>query len=114
VDRILDDCVLWEQYERNTGLQGQSFSLYDASRKAWHQTWVTNRGELLVIEGGLIAGEMILSGVERLPDGQVRHVRGKWRPNDGGVREIAVLSNDGEKTWHSWFDLVFRPHKQER
>src|SRR5579863_5211998 len=51
VDRILDGCVLREDYQGRDGHQGQSFSIYDASRKVWHQSWVTNRGELLVIEG---------------------------------------------------------------
>jgi ketosteroid isomerase-like protein len=28
----------------------------------------------------------------------------------GGVRETAVTSTDGGKSWKPWFDLVFRPH----
>jgi hypothetical protein len=51
VGRILGGCVLREDYQDTGGLQGQSFSIYDASRKVWHQSWVTNRGQLLVIEG---------------------------------------------------------------
>ena len=51
VDLILDGCVLRENYQATDGHQGQSFSIYDASRKVWHQTWVTNRGQLLIIEG---------------------------------------------------------------
>jgi hypothetical protein len=31
--------------------KGQSFTIYDVARDVWHQTWVTNRGELLEIEG---------------------------------------------------------------
>lgn len=108
VDRILDGCVLREDYEGADGHQGQSFSIYDASRKVWHQSWVTNRGELLVIEGTFQNGEMVLSGVDH-----TKHalVRGVWKPVDGAVRETAVTSTDGGKTWKPWFDLVFRPHK---
>lgn len=103
VDRILDGCVLREDYESTNGLKGQSFSLYDASRKIWHQSWATNRGELLTVEGKIEHGEMVLAGAERL-------VRGTWEPINGGVRETAVTSLDAGKTWHPWFDLVFRPH----
>jgi len=110
VDLILDGCVLREDYEGSDGHKGQSFSIYDASRKVWHQSWVTNRGELLVIEGKFEAGEMVLSGVDRTAAGQPL-VRGIWKPVDGGVRETAVTSTDGGKTWKPWFDLVFRPHK---
>ncbi len=109
VDRILDGCVLWEQYEGIDGSKGQSFSIYDASRKTWHQSWVTNRGQLLVIEGELQNGEMILSGVDHPVASIDRHVRGEWKPVNGGVRETAVRSNDGGKTWQPWFDLMFRP-----
>jgi hypothetical protein len=111
VTRILAGCVLLEEYENSSGLVGQSFSIFDASRNLWHQSWVTNRGELLVIEGGIRAGEMVLSGAERTPEGNRRQVRGTWKSVDGGVQETAVRSTDGGKTWAPWFDLVFRPHK---
>jgi hypothetical protein len=110
VTRTLDDCVLLEEYRGLDGHEGQSFSIYDAPRGVWHQTWVTNRGQLLVIEGNLRAGAMELSGSERLADGTVRLVRGTWQPSRDGVREVAVRSTDGGKTWTEWFDLVFRPH----
>jgi len=111
VDRILDGCVLREDYQRTTGLRGQSLSIYDASRKEWHQSWVTNRGELLVIEGNLVDGRMVLSGSDLTADGHERKVRGTWAPMNEGVRETAVESFDGGKTWKPWFDLMFRPHR---
>ena len=110
VDRVLDGCVLLEQYEGTDGLKGQSFSLYDTSRRIWHQTWVTNRGQLLVVEGKIQAGEMVLSGVDHAAGRRIL-VRGTWKPVKGGVRETAVTSTDGGKTWQAWFDLLFRPHK---
>jgi len=110
VDRILEGCVLREDYQSMTGHKGQSFSLYDASRKLWHQTWVTNRGELLIIEGKFHDGQMVLSGSGLTPTGQNRQVRGVWEPVEGGVRETAVTSLDAGKTWQPWFDLIFRPH----
>jgi hypothetical protein len=110
VTRTLDDCVLLEEYRGSDGHEGQSFSIYDGPRGVWHQTWVTNRGQLLVIEGNLRTGAMELSGSERLSDGTVRLVRGTWQPSHDGVREVAVRSTDGGKTWAEWFDLVFRPH----
>jgi hypothetical protein len=114
VDLILDGCVLLEDYEGANGAHGQSFNIYDASRKVWHQSWVTNRGKLLVLEGGMEAGAMVLSGVDRQPDGKERRVRGTWKPAGEGVRETAVTSADGGKTWTLWFDLMFRPHPTRR
>jgi ketosteroid isomerase-like protein len=108
VDRILDGCVLREDYQGTNGAEGQSFSVYDSSRGVWHQSWVTNRGKLLVIEGKFQAGEMVLSGVDYSASERPL-VRGTWKPVGGGVRETAVTSTDGGKTWKPWFDIVFRP-----
>jgi len=104
VTRILDGCVLLENYEGTNGSHGESFSIYDSSRKVWHQTWVTTRGELLEIEGQFANGEMVLTGKNQ----QGELVRGTWKPVDEGVREIGVKSGDGGKTWNPWFDIVFR------
>lgn len=109
VDRILDSCVLREDYQGTNGHKGQSFSIYDATRKVWHQSWVTNRGELLTIEGKFEDGAMVLSGTDLTADGKHRQVRGTWKAVKDGVRESAVTSTDGGKTWQPWFDLLFRP-----
>ena len=111
VDRLLDGCVLREQYTGADGHKGQSLSIYDRSRNVWHQSWVTNRGELLVIEGIFQSGEIVLTGADRTSDGKERRVRGIWKPDAGGIRETAVTSTDGGKTWKPWFDLAFRPHR---
>lgn len=76
VDGILDGCALREVYEQTDGLTGQSFTIYDATRKVWHQSWVTNRGQLLTIEGVLQNDRMVLVGDDRAADGKVRKLRG--------------------------------------
>ena len=108
VKSILDGCVLHEQYDGADGHKGESFSSYDAIRKIWQQSWVTNRGELLVIQGHRKDGAMVLTGADRTADGKQRLVRGVWKPIELGVRETAERSTDGGKTWKPWFDLVFR------
>ena len=111
VDRILDGCVLLEDYQDTNGHKGQSFSIYDSSTKEWHQSWVTNRGQLLLLDGGMQGNEMVLTAVERVASGKERKVRGTWKRADDGVREIAVISMDGGRSWQPWFDLHFRRHK---
>jgi hypothetical protein len=39
IDRILDGCVLHEDYQSVDGHKGESFSIYDALRQVWHQSW---------------------------------------------------------------------------
>jgi ketosteroid isomerase-like protein len=113
VDRILDGCVLREDYQDTEGHKGQSFSIYDASRKSWHQSWVTNRGQVLQLDGGLQGGDMSLSAIELTADGKEKQIRGVWKPVAEGVRETAVTSIDGGKKWEPWFELMFRPHSAE-
>jgi hypothetical protein len=110
VELILNRCVLHEIYEAADGHRGESFTIYDGSRRTWHQTWVTDHGQLLTIEGGLQDGAMVLNGADRTPDGTTRQVRGSWKAEKEGVREIAVRSTDDGHSWQPWFDLAFRPH----
>jgi hypothetical protein len=110
VDVILDGCVVREIYEQADGLKGQSFSIYDASRKVWHQTWVTNRGTLLTLEGHLEGARMILEGIDA-PSGRGVVLRGTWGLEGTGVRETAETSSDGGRTWKLAFDIMFRTHK---
>jgi hypothetical protein len=110
VTSILDGCVLLEEYEGMNGANGKSFTIFDAREKSWHQTWVTNRGRRLELDGTLEQGAITLRGADRMPSGARRMVSGTWRPVAGGVRETAVTSIDGGKSWQSWFDILFRPH----
>jgi hypothetical protein len=111
VTPMLGGCVLGEVYQQNDGLVGESYSIYDSSRKQWHQSWVTNRGGLLLLDGWLEEGRMVLIGREHRPDGTSSLIRGVWWPEGDAVRERADRSTDGGKTWTPVFDLVFRPHR---
>jgi hypothetical protein len=109
VTRMLDGCALREEYQDSRGLVGESISTFDRSRQRWHQSWVTNRGQLLLLDGASGNGAMVLSGAD-LEAGPAGVARGTWTATPDGVREVGVTSPDGGATWHTWFDLAFRPH----
>ena len=109
VTRMLAGCAVREVYRRADGYAGESFSMYDAPRGRWHQSWVTNRGELLLLDGGLKDGTMVLTGSEAAANGAASLIRGVWLPeDDGSVRETAKRSTDGGKSWTPEFDIVMR------
>jgi hypothetical protein len=108
VTRMLDGCAVREVYTRTDGYVGESFSVYDSTRAIWHQSWVTNRGELLLLDGALKNGDMVLSGPNRTQTG-TSTIRGIWHVQaNGSVRETAEQSIDGGKSWSPVFDLEFR------
>ena len=109
VDVILDGCALREVYEQADGLVGQSFTIYDADRHLWHQSWVTNHGQLLVLEGTQQGRRIVLEGVDHGSKDAL--VRVSWEPQTNGVREIATRSLDAGKSWQPLFDILFRPHR---
>jgi hypothetical protein len=110
VEVIAGGCALREVYEQTDGLVGQSLTIYDAARKVWHQSWVTNRGQLLTIEGRFDGDRLTLEGPVRSAEGRESTVRGVWVPDGEAVRETAHTSDDGGATWRLLFDVVFRRH----
>ena len=110
VTSILGGCAILERYEGTDGLIGESFTIYDASRKVWHQSWVTNRGHLLVLEGHFKGYMLTLEGTEVGDDHKPVLIRGTWIPQLDGVRETAYISKDYGKTWSMDFDILFKPH----
>ncbi|HEV7498422.1 MAG TPA: hypothetical protein VGQ33_00405, partial [Vicinamibacteria bacterium] len=110
IDVILDGCVVRERYEQVDGLAGESVTTYDAPRKLWHQTWVTNRGQLLSVEGRFEGERLTLQGRQRAADGRESVIRATWVPQAAGVRETAQVSGDDGATWRPLFDIFFEAH----
>jgi hypothetical protein len=114
VEPIAQGCAIHELYEQNDGLIGDSILSYDPVRKQWQQTWVTNRGSIMVIHGTVKDGALVLEGEVHLKDGKSVMQRITWKAQDKGVRESAVLSKDGGKTWTPAFDVLFLKRKVAR
>lgn len=108
IESVADGCALHERYEQTDGLVGESLLSYDPVRKHWQQTWITNRGALMVIVGNVEDGALVLEGDVHLKDGSTVLQRITWKAERAGVRETAVLSKDRGKTWSPAFDVLFR------
>src|SRR6202011_3554721 len=66
VDPIAQGCAIHELYEQTDGLIGDSILSYDPARRQWQQTWVTNRGAIMVIVGNFKDGTLVLEGAVHL------------------------------------------------
>lgn len=111
ITRILNGCVLLEEWSGAGGGAGKSFNLYDARQRRWHQTWVDASGSLLQLTGGLDdSGAMVMSNEQPAPagTGTVRN-RITWTPRSATeVRQHWESSADGGTTWTTVFDGVYR------
>jgi len=104
IEREYGGCVLHERYGTPRGYSGESLNIYDASRKVWHQTWVDSTGTLLLLEGGVRDGRMVLEGQTSTADGPATRHRITWTPNpDGSVRQFWE-STDAKGEWSTAFD----------
>jgi hypothetical protein len=111
IDLIAGGCAVHELYEQTDGLIGDSILSFDPARKVWQQTWVTNRGSLMVIAGGRNDGGLTLEGEMHIRDGRTLLQRITWRAERSGVREASMISRDGGKTWEPAFDVLFQRHR---
>lgn len=106
ITREFGGCVLQEHWtDAGDHSTGSSFNAYDAARRVWHQTWVDTQGQVLVLDGGLRAGSMVLSGRRPGRNGAVVVDRITWTPQpDKRVRQHWQMSRDGGTTWRDVFD----------
>jgi len=111
IDPIAGGCAVHELYEQTDGLIGDSILSFDPVRKVWQQTWVTNGGSLMVLAGAFKAGAVTLEGEFHSGTGKSLLHRITWKAEGSGVRETAVSSSDGGKTWEPRFDVLFKKHR---
>ncbi|MBK6489651.1 MAG: hypothetical protein IPF98_22980 [Gemmatimonadetes bacterium] len=106
ITSILDGCVIHEAWSGTGGSVGESFNIFDATAKRWHQTWVDNQGMLAQFDGARAPdGAMVMEGPARGPAGEPARSRMSFTPlTDGRVRQLWELSIDGGTTWRTTFD----------
>jgi hypothetical protein len=108
-------CALREEYRGLNGGGGESLSMYDPKTDTWRQSWISNKGQIVLIAGKKTGDAITLTGTE-YGTAEGRLIRGTWSLVHGAVRETAERSTDGGKSWTPWFDIIFRlrDSKQER
>ena len=90
------------------GGDGKSLNCDNAAKQQWQQFWVGRGGGVLELAGGLVDGNMVLSGSHVIRG--LALIEGiTWTPHaDGTVRQFWEQSRDGGKTWQSSFDGHYR------
>jgi hypothetical protein len=114
IESIAEGNGILENWTDGSGTTGKSLSVYNAEKRCWQQFWVGNGTPVLEMSGGLVGGNMVLSGT-RSGRANARILdRFTWTPNaDGSVRQHWESSIDGGRTWRDNFDGIYRrrlPH----
>jgi hypothetical protein len=110
ITRLWQGCALREEWEGASGHRGTSLNAWSAERGTWHQTWVDSSGLVLLLDGGLHAGVMVLEGMAPAMDDPARPMarhRVSWSRIDGDparVRQHWEISTDDGSSWRTLFD----------
>lgn len=103
IQRIVEGCIIFENWTGLGGVTGKSFNFYDSSVKKWKQVWVDSTGSVLELSGEFKDGAMRYAGTT----GAQTH-RLTFTPlPDGKVRQLWEQSSDGGKTWQVAFDGLY-------
>jgi hypothetical protein len=98
--------ALAEHWHGAGEVEGRSLNALDELRGGWHQTWVDSSGGVLLLDGGLTAGAMVMDGLAPAEAGSAEPERQRitWTPLDGEVRQHWEVSSDRGATWRTAFD----------
>ncbi|HMG85979.1 MAG TPA: tetratricopeptide repeat protein [Terracidiphilus sp.] len=110
VAKEMGACVLWENWTSAGGPYfGKSYNTWNVNLKRWEQYWVDNAAGVIFFHGGVKDGVMDYwtDDVPQSTGGTLlRHLQ-FFNLAPDKVRQFSQGSNDGGKTWHVEYDLVY-------
>jgi hypothetical protein len=109
IQKILNGCVILENWSGAGGFEGKSFNLYDRNKKKWIQKWVDIQGQLIEFEGSFRDKTLDYTARYTTLDGKnVVGIMTFTPGTDGTVRQIWKQSTDEGKTWNVEFDGIYK------
>lgn len=108
IQKILDDCVIFENWTGANGYTGKAFHHYNPQAGTWLQWWVDNKGGFLKFSGEYREGALRYEGEQIDRQGRKHLQRGTFHNLEPGrVRQTGATSYDGGKTWSTTFDFIY-------
>jgi hypothetical protein len=104
IEKLLDGCVLLENWKDAQGREGKSWNYWHDPSKTWKQFWVDAAGRVTEYVVSVTA-----TGIrfEAEDPGLVRTMT-FTRRDDGSVEQKIEVSKDGRKTWSTGFVGIYR------
>jgi tetratricopeptide (TPR) repeat protein len=108
IQKILNDCVILENYSSFSGYAGKSFNSYDPQKKEWQQYWIDSAGSSIEFHGKYADGQLVYESDSVNPDGtKIKRKMTFVKLSDNQVRQFSVQTKDGGKTWTPEYDLLY-------
>jgi hypothetical protein len=109
IQRILDGCVIFENWTGAGGGAGKSFNFYNRQKGKWQQIWIDNRGGVLEFAGEFKDGALHYEAESLAPNGsRIMHRLIFTRVAEDRVRQLWEQSRDDGKSWTVAFDGDYR------
>jgi hypothetical protein len=106
IEKILDGCVLLENWSPPNGHAGRSFNTYNRFRKQWEQYWVDAGGRITFYTGNFREdGNLYYEADQPDTSSKVRMTFFNQGPDQ--VRQLGHRSTDGGRTWTVSYDLTY-------
>jgi hypothetical protein len=116
IEKILNECVVFENWTSANGYVGKSFNVYDTEKDRWQQTWVDGTGRITEYYGASRDGNLYYTSEQTTTsaDGKREHVLGRmtfFNMAPDRVRQLWEQSTDEGKTWTVAFDGLYKRKK---
>lgn len=110
IRELEDNCLISEEWQGIKNSSGRSYNYYDPEKQSWNQLWVSNTGNILKLEGGLVNGKMILTGpMQTNEQGSYRN-QIVWTPQeDGTVTQEWIILSEGDVKADTLFFGIYYP-----
>jgi len=108
IEKILNGCVVLENWMPPGGAGGKSFNIYNATTKKWQQFWVDGVGTAILFTGEARDGNMYYTSESLGPNGQKTLGRMSYfNQGPDRLRQLWETSTDDGKTWTVAFDGLY-------
>jgi hypothetical protein len=107
IQRVLNGCAMEEHWRGGDGSEGKSLTFFDPATKRWHQTYVDNTGQPLMLDGSFEGESLVLAGKHE-KDVFITYHKITWTPLARGMRQHWQQSTNGQ-LWETVFDGTYEP-----
>jgi hypothetical protein len=111
IQKIVNGCVIFENWMPPGGGDGKSFNFYSPDDKKWHQIWIATGAGVLDMTGDFEGKALHYEGVVQ-GNGRKALQKLTFTPlDDGRVHQYWEQSTDDGKTWTVAFDGYYNRRK---